>query len=92
MYVASTKILTDVTQKRLHVYGVCINLQADFVGVASSFCKDMYTSRLKVKKKAKIINCRWAGSFEELLVFFAAKLSSISWSCDYSTLIEKSSD
>ena len=47
------------------VYGVCINLQADFVGVASSFART-YTSCLKVKLKAKIVNCRWAGSFGEL--------------------------
>ena len=59
------------------VYGLCINLQADFVGVASSFAR-ICTSRLKVKQKAKIINCRWAGSFGELLVCFAAKLASIS--------------
>ena len=49
---------------------VCINLQADFVGVASSFAR-ICISRLKVKQKAKIINCRWAGSFGKLLVCFA---------------------
>ena len=27
---------------KMIVYDVCINLQADFVGVASSFCKDVY--------------------------------------------------
>ena len=59
------------------VYGVCINLQADFVGVASSFAR-ICTNHLKVKQKAKIINCRWAGSFGKLLVCFAAKPVSIS--------------
>ena len=72
------------------VYGVCINLQADFVGVTSSFAR-ICTSHLKVKQKAKIVNCRWAGPFGKLLVCFAAKPLSISWSHDYSTLIEKSS-
>ena len=56
------------------VYSVCINLQADLFGVASSFAR-MCTSRLKVKQKAKIVNCRWAGSFGKLLVCFAAKTS-----------------
>ena len=52
---------------KMIVYDVCINLQTGFVGVASSFAR-MYTSRLKVKQKAKIVNCRWAGFFWELLV------------------------
>ena len=55
------------------VYGVCINLQADFVGVGSSFTRT-YASRLKVKQKAKIINYRWAGFFGELLVCFVANV------------------
>ena len=59
------------------VYSVCIKLQADFVGVASSFAR-ICTSHLKGEQKAKIVNCRWAGSFGELLVFFAAKPASIS--------------
>ena len=39
---------------KMIIYSVCINLQADFVGVASSFAK-VRTSRLKVKQKAKHI-------------------------------------
>jgi len=74
-FVASTKILADATQKQLST--VCINLQADFVGVTQSFAR-ICTSRLKVKQKAKIINCRSTGSYGELLVCFAAKLVSIS--------------
>ena len=88
IYFASTKIWQ--TLLKTIVYGVCINLQTDFVGVVSSFAR-MYTSRLKVKQRAKIVNSRWAGSFGELLVCFAAKPSLISWSSDYSILIEKSS-
>jgi len=33
----------------------------------------MYTNRLQVKQKAKIVNYRWAVFFGELLVCFAAK-------------------
>ena len=55
------------------VYGMRINLQADFVGVASSFARICASRlKLKVKQKAMIINCRWAGSFRKLLVCFAA--------------------
>ena len=49
------------------VYDVCMNLQTGLVGLVSSFALT-YTSRLKVKQKGKIVNCRWAGSFGELLV------------------------
>ena len=41
---------------KMIINSVCINLQADFVGVASSFAR-MRTSCLKVKQKAKIVNC-----------------------------------
>ena len=51
---------------------VCINLQADIVGVASSFAR-ICTSHLK--QKAKIINRRWAGHFGKLLVCFAARVA-----------------
>ena len=47
----------DRCYSKTSVDGVCINLQADFVGVASSFART-YTSHLKVKQKAKIVNCR----------------------------------
>ena len=75
---------------KMIVYDVCINLQTGIVGVASSFAR-MYTSRLKVKQKAKIVNCRWAGFFLRAVSVFVAKPLPISWSSDYSTLIEKSS-
>ena len=63
------------------VYGVCINLQAEFVGVVSPFART-HTSCLMVKQKANIVNCRWAGFFGEFLVCFATKPSPISWSSD----------
>ena len=66
-----TPILADATQKMIIVYyaWVNLNLQADFVGVASYFMTNVVTKIGSEDETNKIINCRWARwLFKELLV------------------------
>ena len=84
-----TLTLADTTQND---YLQCLHKSASrlcWSGVI--FCKDAYKPPEGQTKGQDCQLYRWAGFFGELLVCFAVKPSQISWSSDYSTLIDKSS-